>query len=140
MDEIEVCTLIDITNTKVHRLSQGTELELNQQRNFTTLIQCLEIRSVIAYTQSPTWEIKDIKNSGYGTEYKGKQQIWKFKFTTDRQFVYQDNDGDPIGLLIEDMHEVPIIKKLTESINISKPIFDCKDPKFRNTIVNFISH
>ncbi len=135
MDQIEIKTLIDITQTKKHRSSQGSELELNQQRNFITLIQCLEIRSIISFEQPPYFEDTDIKNVGFGKKFKGTHRVWVFKFVTDRQSVYLDNEGNPIGNLIEDLHEVPIIKNLTETVNIDKPIFDCKDLDFKNTLI-----
>lgn len=138
MNTIEVKTLVDITNTRVNRSSQGTQLALDQQRNFITLTQCLEIKSIIAYTDRPQIEECDVKNIGFGSKYRGKQRVWTFRFTTDRDSVYQDNDGNPIGGLIEDLHEVPVIKNLTETVNIDKSIFDCKDLNYRNTVVTLI--
>jgi hypothetical protein len=140
MAVIEIRTLIDITNTKVIRIGQGTELQLNQQRNFITLMQCIEIRSIVFYDKSP--EIlpeQDIKKLGFGTIYKGKHKVWMFKFNTDRDGVYQDDSGDPLGHLIEDLHEVPVIKNLSETINIDKPIFDSKDQLLKNIIIRTVS-
>ena len=62
MEIIEVKTLIDITQTKVVRLTHGTQIELDQNRNFNTLRQCLEMRAIILFDQSPHMEIIDIKN------------------------------------------------------------------------------
>lgn len=135
MEFIEIQTLIDITMTRVTRLSQGTQLQLDQQRNFTTLAQCIELRSIVSYDLGPTCEKIDIKNLGFGTNYKGKNLIWTFRFRPDRSMVYVDDSGNPLGHLIDDLHEVPIIKNLTESINIDKPIFDIKDERFKNTII-----
>jgi predicted NodU family carbamoyl transferase len=39
------------------------------------------------------------------------------------------------NLLIDDIDGVPIIKNLTETINMSKAIFNCKDPFSKNTII-----
>jgi len=135
MEFIEIQTLIDITMTRVTRSSQGTQLQLDQQRNFITLTQCIELRSIVSYDLGPTSEKKDIKNLNFGTNYKGKNLIWTFRFRPDRSMVYIDDSGDPLGHLINDLHEVPIIKNLTESINIDKPIFDIKDERFKNTII-----
>jgi hypothetical protein len=135
MEFIEIQTLIDITMTRVTRLSQGTQLQLDQQRNFTTLAQCIELRSIVSYDLGPTSEKIDIKNLNFGTNYKGKNLIWTFRFRPDRSMVYVDDSGNPLGHLIDDLHEVPIIKNLTESINIDKPIFDIKDERFKNTII-----
>jgi hypothetical protein len=135
MEIIEIQTLVDITNTRVTRLSQGTQQALDQNRNFITLNQCIELRSVVHYENQPTVEDMDIKNMGFGTSYKGKNTVWTFTFSPDRDGVYQDNDGNDLGFLLEDIHEVPVIKNLTETINIGKAIFDLKDSKNKNTII-----
>jgi hypothetical protein len=135
MDIIEIKTLIDITNTGVLRLTQGTALELDQNRNFSTLRQCCEMRSVIFYQSPSSIEEIDVKNLGFGSSYKGTNNVWTFRFSPDRSDVYIDNDGNSIGQLIEDIHEVPVIRNLKETINIHKAIFDCKDSKFKNTII-----
>lgn len=138
MDVIEVQTLVDITNTRVNRPTQGSQLEIDQQRNFVTLAQCAEIRSIVSYDSKPTVEEQEVKKLGFGTAYKGKHRVWTFRFSTDRELVYADNEGNPLGHLIEDLHEVPVIKNLSETINIDKSIFDCKDPLTRNTIVRLV--
>lgn len=135
MEIIEIQTLIDITNTRVTRPNQGTQLEVDQQRNFVTLTQCLEIRSIVFYDSKPVVNQVDVKGLGFGTAYKGKQNVWTFVFSTDRDGVYMDDAGDPIGALLEDLHEVPIIKNLSETINIEKAFFDCKDTRYKNTII-----
>lgn len=140
MDIIEIQTLVDITNTRVSRLSQGTQQQLDQQRNFVTLIQCIEIRSIVSFNEPPVIKTgQDLKHLEFGTNFKGKHTVWTFRFSTDRESVYADNDGNYIGGLIEDLHEVPVIKNLTETININKSIFDCKDLLTRNTIVRLVS-
>lgn len=138
MEKIEIKTLIDITNTRVNRSGQGNQIQIDQQRNFITLIQCAEIKSIIEYTSSPILEEIELKKLGFGTEYKGKHRVWTFRFQTDRSGVYKDDEGNHIGLLLEDLHEVPIIKNLSETINIVKPIFDCKDQITKNTLVTLL--
>ena len=59
METIEVKTLIDITNTNVVRANQGTPLEHDQYRNFTTQMQCIELRCVVTYDNLPTVEEVD---------------------------------------------------------------------------------
>ena len=134
METIEVKTLIDITNTNVVRLNQGTALEHDQYRNFTTLMQCIELRCIVTYDDLPTVEEVDVKGMGFGSEYKGKHKVWTFRFRPDRQQAF-DDEISPVGLLINDMHEVPIIKKLTESINIDKAVFFTYESQFKNTLI-----
>lgn len=139
MEYIEIKTLVDITNTKIIRPNQGTQLEINQQRNFITLLQCAELRSLIEYSDPPTITTVDVKSLGFGSKYKGQQRVWCFRFNTDRSGVYTDSDGNPVGCLIDDLHEVPVIEKLTETINMTKAVFDCKDPANKNVIVTSVS-
>jgi len=132
---IEIRTLIDITQTNVVRLTQGSQLELDQNRNFITLKQCIELRSIVDFDRGPLCEHIDIKNMGFGTDFKGKHNVWTFYFTPDREDVYKDGTGNGVGFLLEDVHAIPIIKNLTETINIDTAIFDIKDSKAKNTTI-----
>jgi len=132
MNIVEIKTLIDITSTGVGRPHQGTQLQLNQERNWTTLNQCIGIRSLIDYNNLPIVEEDvDIKSIGFGKNYKGKHKVWTFRFETDRPEVY----GTQCELLIEDLDQVPVIKKLTETINIDMAVFDTTTADFKNTII-----
>ena len=134
MQVVEIQTLIDITNTKVVRFKQGSLQEHDQYRNFTTMKQCVELRSIINYDTDPQKEVMDVKNLGFGTKYKGKHAVWTFRFSPDREGVYLDG-FDPVGCLVEDLHEVPVVQNLTETINIHTAIFDLKDPEYKNTVI-----
>ena len=137
MDLIEVKTLVDITKTRAIRNTQGSKLEQDQYKNFQTLCQCLEIRSIIAYDNSPSVDFIDVKGLNFGSEYKGKHKVWTFKFVPDRVGVYASDDGtDPVGNLIDDLDFVPIIKNLEETVNIDKAMFNCKDAKLKNIVVS----
>jgi hypothetical protein len=134
MDSIEIRTLIDVTKTRAVRSTQGSKIEQDQYKNFQTLCQCLEIRSIIAYDYAPICELVDIKGMGFGTEYKGRHRVWTFRFTPDRVGVYDDGVS-PTGNLEEDLDLVPIIKNLEETVNIDKAMFNCKDAKLKNIII-----
>jgi hypothetical protein len=134
METVEIKTLIDITNTKVSRPNQGAAQEYDQYKNFTTLMQCVGLRCIVEYDDSPTVEEVDIKGMGFGTAYKGKQRVWTFRFRPDRKLAYED-ENNPIGLLLHDMHEVPVIKSLTETINIDKAVFFTYESQHKNTII-----
>lgn len=135
MQIIEIQTLVDITNTRVIRPNQGTQLQLDQQRNFITLMQCIEIRSIVSYDSRPASETFDIKDMGFGSAYKGKHTVWTFRITPDREGVYTDDRNDPVGELVNDLNQVPFTKNLLETINIDKAIFDLKDNQYKNTII-----
>lgn len=129
---IEILTLIDITNTRVLRPNQGTQIQIDQNRNFITLKQCAEIRSVISFDVKPTVETRDVEGLGFGSAYKGQHRVWTFTFIPDRADAYTDAELDPLGELLNDFTGIPIIKNLTETVNISKAIFDCKDKIAKN--------
>lgn len=137
MQVIEIQTLVDITDTKVNRPRPGNQLEHDQYRNFTTLKQCAEIRSNIMFDSSPGIESKDIKDSGFGSKYKGKHQVWTFRFSPERSGAYNENNSE-IGALVEDIDQVPVIQKLKETINMEKAIFDLTDTVTKNTIIRTI--
>jgi hypothetical protein len=138
MQTIEIKTLIDVTETKVVRLNQGTPIEHDQHRNFVTLKQCIEIRSNITYDFIPTKEVIDVKDMGFGSQYKGKHAVWTFRFRPDLSGVYSDGKNE-IGCLFDDVHGVPVIEKLTETINIDKAIFDLTNNLSKNTIIKTLA-
>jgi hypothetical protein len=135
MDVIEIQTLIDITKTRAIRPNQGSQIEHDQYRNFMTLCQCVEIRSIISYDTAPEAQTLDIKDLGFGSAYKGKHRVWTFRFSPDRAGVYADDRGNPIGNLIEDLDLVPVIKNLEETVNIDKAMFNCQDTVLRNVVI-----
>ena len=136
MEIIEINTLIDITKPeKVVRSGQGSLLEQNQYKNWITFQQCIGLRSIITYDFYPQLSTVDVKGMGFGSKIKGEHIMWTFRFYPDRSFAYEDNDNNRIGLLIQDLHQVPIIEKLTETINITKSVFDLEDPLYKNTTI-----
>lgn len=135
MEFIEIKTLIDITKPLVYRPDQGSLTEQNQYKNWITLQQCIGLRSIIEYEDPPTCEKIDIKNMGFGSKYKGLHNIWTFTFIPDRSRVYEDEEGNIIGLLLGDIDQVPVIKNLNETINITKALFDLSSAQYKNTIV-----
>lgn len=137
MQTIEIQTLVDITDTKVARPNQGTALQHDQFRNFTTLRQCVEIRSIISYDASPSVETVDVKDMGFGSKFKGKHQVWTFRFYPDRTGAYIEGQ-DEVGALINDVNGVPVIQKLTETINMDTAMFEVKDAATKNTIIKAI--
>jgi hypothetical protein len=137
MQTIEIQTLVDITDTKVARPNQGTPLQHDQYRNFTTLRQCVEIRSIISYDASPSVETVDIKDMGFGSKFKGKHQVWTFRFYPDRSGAYIEGQ-DEVGALVNDVNGVPVIQKLTETINMDTAMFEVKDLATKNTIIKAI--
>ena len=134
MEVITIKTLIDVTNTNVRRINQGSQLELDQNRNWSTMQQCIGLRAIIHYNRASTVEEIDIKGLGFGTEYKGRHRVWTFEFSPDRNDAFASKD-DPIALLLEDLDMVPMIINLTETINTKQAVFSLYDEKYTNTVV-----
>lgn len=134
MQIIEIQTLVDITNTDVRRINQGTQLQLDQFRNWTTLMQTIGLRAIVEYDRDPFVDTVDLKGLGFGTEYKGKHKVWTFQFRPDRADAFATLQ-DPIALLRADINKIPVITNLTETINIRQPVFELDDTQYRNTVV-----
>jgi hypothetical protein len=134
MEIIEIKTLVDITNTDVRRVNQGTQLQFFQFRNWTTLLQCISLRANIEYEYDPYFKELDITGMGFGKNYSGIHKIWTFSSTSAQSDTFF-NLNDQTFLLREDLVNVPIIINLTETINIKNALFDLDSADFCNTIV-----
>jgi hypothetical protein len=137
MEVIEIKTLIDITNTNVRRINQGTQQQLDQFRNWTTLLQCIGLRSNINYDRDPRVETLDVKGLGFGSEYRGRHQVWTFQFRPDRPDTFAD-ESEAVALLERDLDKIPMILNLTETINTQRAVLDTSDKSFANTVVKAI--
>lgn len=138
MEIIEVKTLIDVTCTNVKRANQGSALQFDQHKNWITLNQCIEIRSIITYSGNPIVETVDIQNLGFGSNFKGKHKVWTWQFYPDRDNMFQ-TDTNPIGLLLQDFDQVPVIKNLSETINIDRAVFDSSNSNTKNILFRLIT-
>lgn len=137
MEKIQIKTLVDITNTGVIRYKSGLELQYNQHKNWTTLLQGIGLRCIVLYDEPPIVEFTDMRALGFGEKYRGENRVWTFTCYPDRQQAYATEEH-PLGFLIDDLHLVPIIEKLTETINIHKPVFETKSRFWRNTAIKLL--
>ena len=134
MEVIRIQPLIDITNSNIRRINQGSQQQLDQFRNWTTLLQSIGLRAVIDFDRDPTVETVDVKGLGFGTNYQGTHQVWTFDFRPDRATAFADKN-DPVALLKIDLDKIPIILNLTETINTEQAVFELVDAKSKNTVV-----
>ena len=134
MEVIRIQTLIDITNSNIRRINQGSQQQLDQFRNWTTLLQSIGLRAVIDFDRDPTVETVDVKGLGFGTNYQGTHHVWTFDFRPDRATAFADKN-DPVALLKIDLDKIPIILNLTETINTEQAVFELVDAKSKNTVV-----
>ena len=123
MHEYRIHTLVDITdngNLKKafpFKTAQGdmihdkTSLAVarNQNSNFNTLLQLLQLRGNIVWEQPPQKvELPTLGNYQFGSYYEGKHSTWHFQFFTEQREVYGD-DIDPTNNLVDDFNLVPVM-------------------------------
>jgi hypothetical protein len=121
MPRYQIVTLVDITRTNPTRSETDQHL-LGQQANFNTLLQSIGLRSNVEWTVDPS-ECKGILPHPL----EGRANHWVWTFEVERDEVF-NKDGDPVGLLLDDLHGVPIIGQLNNSVDIDPPVFQTQGP------------
>ena len=92
-------TLVDITQTNARRTDNGKEYK--QQQNYMTALQTLGLRANII-PNIPQCDKKTITKLGFGSNFKGSQQVWSMEFTVEHQ------DALNIQMLEDDFDFVPL--------------------------------
>ena len=116
-------TLVDITATGVTRATDINELERNQNRNWETVLQCIGLRTQPHYIQDPVQTTaSDVSIAEFGDFYNGEQRIWFWQWAIENTGVY-DLPGKPLGGLMQDFEQVPVVTGLTETARFMLPIF-----------------
>lgn len=116
-------SLVDITATGVIRDSDSDTLARNQQRNWETLLQCIGLRTQPLNVLEPVLtSAVDLKTLDFGDFYFGEHNVWVWQWSIEREGVY-DMPGRPMGGLLQDFEQVPIITGLTETAGFMLPIF-----------------
>jgi len=125
MKRYKLHTLIDITETHARR-GEGPK-EYKQQQNWMTLIQTLGLRCNPIVTHQEC-EYVGVSKFGFGTKYKGRQQVWTVFFD------FEHADDDDIDLLSNDFDLIPVASDLDETIKLKSAIFQTKDNELRNIV------
>ena len=116
--KIRIKTLVDITRTDIRRRDQGDEQKWNQQQNYQTLLQTINLRNLIESNDDPFVETRDVTGE-FGSTYKGEHKVWTYEFETEHSDAYTNN-GDPVGFLKDDLEQVPVLGGLTETVPAPK--------------------
>lgn len=123
MIKIAVYTLIDITNTGITSNNPDNQFKRNQQRNWETINQVINLRSHATIEASPnTPKQVNLAFHQFGDYYKDHQKCWKFIFS----LKYPETIGsiqDPTEKLRYDINGVPIITGLDETVHLPDPVF-----------------
>lgn len=122
--------MVDITRTGFKR-SDEDQHRIDQQNNFNSVRQTIELRSNV------TWNTDPIKYQGALPDpFQGKAAYWIWEFDTEREDLFL-KDKDHVYLLKEDLHGVPVISGLEETIDLSPAAIQTKGAN-SNTFVEII--
>ncbi len=150
MFEFRVHTLVDITdNGTLHKPfpfktpsgevvhdKQTLAVARNQNNNFNTMLQLLQIRGNITWEVPPMRINELLGNTAFGSSYEGKHISWHFTFFAEQNEVYGDI-RNPTGQLIDDFHLVPIINFCKETATFPSNTFITKDQRLINTYFSY---
>jgi len=142
LDYYTCVTLIDITKTDAARhYSSGMgesesdyNIKRNQHRNYQSMLQVIGLRCQPVYLTDPVLHPSEkLTEIGFGSDY-AKGNIWTFSFGVEQEGIF-DLPSQPLGLLLTDIHNVPIITGLTENVNVKISMLDTSNTNTRNTII-----
>ena len=141
MFEYRVHTLVDITDNgnlkrqfpfttesgiKVHD-KHTLAIARNQNSNFSTMLQLLQMRGNITWEQPPQkMELPDLGNHAFGSYYEGAHSTWHFQFFMEQSGVYGDVT-DPTENLVEDFSLIPIVADCTNTAHLPIHTFVTKE-------------
>jgi hypothetical protein len=113
---------VDITRTNATR-SETDEKRIAQQANFNSLVQAIGMRSNVEWREDPA------KHDGrLPAPAQGRATHWIWTFEVERVDTFR-KDQDPVGLLLDDLHGVPLIDGLNNSVIIDPAMFQTKGNK-----------
>ncbi len=98
----------------------------NQNSNFNTMIQMLQIRGNIVWEDDPVRFTHDLSVTKFGSYYEGTNTSWHFSFFTEQTDVF-GNENDPTEQLTEDFNLVPILTECKNSAHFPIHTFITKD-------------
>jgi hypothetical protein len=120
----EIYTTVDITPTGIvsnkYKHIKNYQLKRNQQRNYSTLIQVLSLRTNVDQPIVQEFLIDPADSHIFPCpDLPDQYKIWALRFKADRYQVF----GEKNETAINDLHMVPIIPALTETTPIFPPYF-----------------
>ena len=131
MARYKIITLVDITHSQPER-TETDKIKIGQQANFNSLVQAIGLRSNVTWTNDPKKHTGSLPHP-----IGGKASHWIWEFDVEREDVFLKDD-DPVGLLKEDLHGVPVVDQLENSSDLSPSAFQTKNGN-QNTWLTIIS-
>ena len=150
MYEFRVHTLVDITNNgnlrkefpfktdanEVIHDKHTLAIARNQNSNFNTMSQLLQIRGNITWETPPMKLNEPVANMRFGSVYDGKQNSWHFTFFVEQSEVYGQQQ-EPTAQLIEDFDLVPILNFCKETATFPTTTFTTQNSETINTYFSY---
>lgn len=130
MARYKIVTLIDITRSNPVR-EETDKVKLGQQANFNSLLQAIGLRSNVAWNKDPAKHTGSLPD-----KIGGKATHWIWEFDCEREEVFL-KDTDPVGLLVDDLHGVPVVGLLENSADLDPAAFQTKNEN-QNTWLSII--
>lgn len=116
-------SLVDISATGVTRHRADQEYQRNQQRNWETVIQAMSLRTQPLMITEPEIIEENLDDvHWFGDMYTGRHKVWVWQFAVEHEDVFKLGD-DPIGALLKDFEQVPVITGLDETAHFMLPMF-----------------
>jgi hypothetical protein len=109
MPRYKIKTTVDITRSNPGR-EDTNSVRNGQQLNFNTLLQGIGMRANVEWDNDP--QLVEYQNT--------KEWFWEFEAEQVDVFATKD---DPVGLIKQDLQGIPVIRNLTETAALEKPIF-----------------
>jgi hypothetical protein len=128
MPRYRIITLIDITRTNPDK-ADPDKVKHYQQANFDSLRQSIELRSIVSWHRDPVKQ-----NGRLPDPLDGKAAYWIWEFETERDDLFL-RDNDPVALLKEDLHGVPIINGLDETVDFEIPAMQTQGQMINTWVV-----
>ena len=134
MHEYKVHTLVDITENgnlkqafpfktisgEVVHDKTSLAVTRNQNSNFATVLQLLQMRANITWEIPPTRINQSVANMRFGSNYEGKQNSWHFQFFTEQSEVY-GSSPDPIEFVTADFDLLELLQGSFEVAVLKHP-------------------
>ena len=118
----------------------------DQESNFNTMIQMLQIRGNIVWEEDPVRFTHDLSATRFGSYYEGHNTSWHFSFFTEQTDVF-GNENNPTEQLTEDFNLVPVLTECKNTAHFPIQTFITKDlqqpalntPTKEQTVLNALS-
>ncbi len=118
-----------------HTLIDISDASALQRQNLNTLIQTVSLRANPLNIKVAMMANQPMSDYEFGENFGGNHNVWMLSFTVEQMNLYENRNG-PMGGLVDDVHNIPIISKLMESATVDPEVFDTQNNLTLNTYFN----